>query len=126
MSYEDLERKIRHLILNNIEYGKLSIIDGAAIAHILFLAKDENTLKTYVKKLSQEFIIFDEIFEDEKTKMQENLEQIVQNFVENIIKDDPLLATQISTIALNKNVSFDELKQKFPQFAEYLSKAKNL
>ncbi|OGJ44141.1 hypothetical protein A2272_02145 [Candidatus Peregrinibacteria bacterium RIFOXYA12_FULL_33_12] len=125
MSYEDLERKIRHLILNNIEYGKLSIIDGAAIAHILFLAKDENTLKTYVKKLSQEFIIFDEIFEDEKTKMQENLEQIVQNFVENIIKDDPLLATQISTIALNKNVSFDELKQKFPQFAEYLSKAKN-
>jgi endonuclease III len=114
------EEKIQNLILNQLSLNRISLIDAASIVYVLSLTKNEEQMKKVISVLQQDYPQLNEILDKEKTQIKENLEEIVSKFVQKIIFDNPLLATQISQATMNKAMTLEKLKQEFPTFEQYL------
>lgn len=120
MNYDQLTIAIQKCLFSHIERGDLSLMDGAIILHILSLAESEEQMRDWLEKMQTQVSFLDEIIGKEKSNFHDDLEQIVQNFVKDIIHDDPLLAAQVSGTAMQKDMSIDTLKELYPSFENYL------
>jgi hypothetical protein len=115
----ELENEIRKLLDEKLMQGALSSEDCLHILLELAKAEDEEALRETVKGIAGKFPIFEEVILFEARKKQESLHDIVHEFVEQLIKEDPAKAAEISKLALNKETKLEQLFEASPEFKEF-------
>jgi hypothetical protein len=119
---ENKQQKLKELIYQNLSLGKLNLTDAAILTKLLSYAEDDETLNRYILLLSKEFAFLNGIFEEEEAITKAKLEDLVHNFVLEIIKDNPNLAKEISEFASKPGVTQEDILNKYPEFKNYLKK----
>lgn len=120
-TYNDFVYESTKIILNCVMANKISLDDAGAIFY--FIEKSENieNLREVLNILKEDYPVIDEIFIMEKSQIKISAEDLVSKFISHIIKDNPLLAAEISSAACKPNVTIEELKSRYPLFADYLA-----
>lgn len=121
-TFEDYVYESTNLILDQLIANKISIVNAAGIFYFIEKSKDLENLKKILEILKQEYPVLEEIFEIEKSEIKISTEELVTKFISYIIKDNPLLAAEISSEACKKDTKLEDLKSKYPLFAEYLAR----
>ncbi len=121
-TFNDYVYETTKLILDNVIANKISLTDAAGIFYFVEKSKDLENLKRILQTLKKDYPAIEEIFEMEQSGTKLSTEELVSRFISFIIKDNPLLASEISKEACKKESSLESLKIKYPSFSDYLSK----
>lgn len=119
-AYQALEAEIKKYLIRNLEMGKMTIKQVAEVCFLLGHAKTAQGLQFLVDNLRKDFDVLEEM-EDAKEGAEDTaVDQIVQKFVSDLIKTDPLKAAEVGSRASEEGVTLATLLEEFPDLRKYI------
>lgn len=120
--YHELENTVKKHMLEAVNSGSASQEDVETLAYILSKTENLEELSLIIRILVNKYPFFENLIQEEKGEIKADIENIVQQFVSELVVSDPLKAAEISAEAAKPEATIESLKTAYPEFAEYLNK----
>ncbi|MBU1993051.1 MAG: hypothetical protein ABH856_01260 [Patescibacteria group bacterium] len=117
--YGEIDVKLRQLLSERLGQNLLSEDDLLEITLKLGQAENEEELRAAAQELTKKHPFLEDAFMAERQIKQRNLQDIVQEFIPTFIKQDPVQAAKLGEMAMNPNISLEELFEFSPEFAKH-------
>ncbi len=117
---KDYEIQIVKLLIKHLNAKTIEINDAGVISYLVEHSLNLESLKELLGLLQTEYPLLKEIIDKENSEIKENTEVLISRFVQKIIKDNPLLAAQVSVAAMEKGINIEILKGRFPELNKYI------
>lgn len=130
VSKEEHAKLICMFLAEQLRVNKISLRRAAEIAQKVLnnmnLIDSEQDLLVFIRDLSKDFEelikLEDRVFFWKQANERKDLESSVRAYVIETIYKDPDLALKILNEAIKDEAKLEDLKQKFPSFAEFLAR----
>ena len=108
-------------VQKQFEAQKISVVELAEILFMISKADDSEEFVLILDLFKDKFDVFFAILDSLKIEDQETFEELITKIIPLIIKDDPLLASQVSSRATQSGVTMESLVNEFPNIKKYLN-----
>ncbi len=119
-AYIALENDVKEHLIKKLEMGKMSVQDVAKVCFLLGQAKTAEGLQFLVDNLKDDFDVLEEMEDIKASEEDVAVDQIVQKYVSDLIKTDPMKASEVGTRASEEGITLDTLTQEFPDLQNYI------
>ena len=119
-AYNVLEKEIKEYLIKQLEMGKMDAKKVAEVSFLLGQAKTEEWLQFLIDNLKNDFEVIEEIKDEQENDVDISVDQIVQKYVADLIKIDPLKASVVWIKATQEGVTLKQLIQEFPDLKNYI------
>lgn len=117
-SYIELRNKVKLLLADALKRKVIGIEELAAILFIFQRAESTYELEAFLEIFNEAFPILKQFEHERRKEVRSNLEEKIKPFVSKLIKKDPLRAALIAKDALHPEMTWEELKKKYPEINE--------
>ena len=117
-SYVELQNKVKNLLARALQTHTISIEELMAILTIFEKTETHAELEAFIEIFAEAFPILQQFEQEKRESSKSDLETKMKNVVSVMIKKDPLKATQIAKAALKPGMTWEALKEEFPEIEE--------
>ncbi len=117
--FGEIDSKIRDLLGQRLDRNLISVEDLLVITLKLGEATDEASLREKAKELIEKYPFLKDAFLSEEHEDRRNLQDIVQGFIPEFIKIDPIKAAKLGERAMDKEITLEQLFEEFPEFKQH-------
>ncbi len=113
--FKDLVNTLKQVLSLELEQNKIEAKDVLTLLLMFSTAETEYEIKLLVELFIKDFPVLQhlktKIDQKEKIKLDKEIEEIVRN----LIKENPLKAAQVASMASRKGITKEEIKKHFPE-----------
>lgn len=121
MSQEELKNSIKKELNQDYAQGKLDFDNLMTILFILSECETKQDLELCVQFMKDKYSCLEHVYSGVISKKADENELDVHGIVKLIIKDDPLLASEVSEKIMKEKLNKSQILQKYPQIQSYLN-----
>jgi len=123
---KDIKGVIGLGIIHALRYKKISVADARRFSFIFNFVETDNDILKLCEFYANKYPFLKNILSQKKEEKSELKEGVIEDFLRDIIKINPAIALQITKdISENKNMNIDEIREKYPDFDNYLKAREN-
>lgn len=119
-AYLALESEIKAHLIKQLEMGKMDVQKVAEVCFLLGHAKTAQGLQFLIDNLKNDFEVLGEIKDEQENEADISVDQIVQKYVSDLIKTDPLKAGTVGMRASQQGMTLETLIGEFPDLKNYI------
>lgn len=119
-AYNVLEKEIKEHLIKQLEMGKMDVKKVAEVSFLLGQAKTAEGLQFLIDNLKNDFEVIEEIKDEQENDVDISVDQIVQKYVADLLKENPLKASEVGLKATQEGVTLKQLIQEFPDLKNYI------
>lgn len=108
-------------VQKQFEAQKISAVELAEILYMISKADDAEELVLLLDIFKDKFEVFYSVLDSLKAEDMDTFEEVITKIIPLVIKDDPLLASQISSRSTQSGVTMESLVNEFPEIKKYLN-----
>ena len=119
-AYIALENEIKDHLIKQLQMGKMDVQEVAKVCFLLGHAKTAEGLQFLIDNLKDDFDVLGEMKDEQENKQDIAVDQIVQKYVADLIKTNPLKAGEVGTKASEEGMTLDTLIEEYPELKNYI------
>ena len=119
-SFHDLENAIKDHMLQALKSNVVKEQDLGILGYVFGKAETVEELYALLRVFSESFPFLQDLLSDEKGEQKADLEELLQGFVSEYVKKNPVKAAEIGKELANPDLTLEDLQKKHPEIREYL------
>ena len=114
-TYNQLQQKIKLLLARELEFRRITVQEVMAILLLFGQTKTMEEIEVFIEIFQDTFPVLKTISIEKTEQKKISVEDKVKITAQKMIKKDPMRAAQLIRDSLEKNMTWEQLAEKYPE-----------